>query len=454
MEFFPVIKGMRDIGGVDLPGESPVRRRHPDGVGASAASRRLSKSRTIDVLPQWIEQLLRKAWNLAVSLLHLPVYLVSGLMLKDRRLWVFGAWGGRSFSDNSRAMLEWVRAEQPDIKAVWLARDRALVAQLRARGIDATLAYGLRGYWLSARAAVAVISNSRTGDINRFAVAGRTRVVQLWHGTPIKKIGRDDRVFSHDATTLGKRMQRALNKLSDLAFPAQRERWDLFTAASDYTVPNYATAFGLDRRQIVVTGLARTDSMLSTSDAQSTRAKRVLYLPTFRGQPGSTVDVLDGADLGAFDAMLESAGAELAIKLHPANVPERSTIERIDAVRRVSLLGDTDVHCELSSCDVLITDYSSVFIDYLLLDRPIVFFAPDLSAYLERDRQLYYAYDEITPGPRVGTWQDLVAATRSALEDPEQWADARARVRTLFHDHTDAGSCQRIWSAIRELQAQ
>ena len=58
-------------------------------------------------------------------------------------------------------------------------------------------------------------------------------------------------------------------------------------------------------------------------------------------------------------------------------------------------------------CDLLITDYSSIFFDFLLLDRPIVFFPYDLEQYLSQDRAMYFDYEIMTPGPKCRTYDEL-----------------------------------------------
>jgi CDP-glycerol glycerophosphotransferase (TagB/SpsB family) len=334
------------------------------------------------------------------------------------------------------------------MRAVWMARDRALLARLREQGVPCCAMYGLEGYRLAMRAGVALLSNSRTGDVNRFAIAGRTRVIQLWHGTPIKKIGHDDTVMSHDRSTLAKRAQAVLNRLSALLFPAQREVFDLLTVMSEAAVEPFLTSFRIDRRKVIVSGIARSDRLLARKDEAHTGPRQVIYLPTFRGAVDSEWEALAGFEPERVGAFLAERDAELFLKLHPANVPGPDTLRRIAACPRLHLMGPGDIHEHLPRFDVLVTDYSSIFVDYLLLDRPIVFFPYDYERYVVRDRELYYDYDRVTPGPKVRSWDGVLAEIDRALADPSRDGEERARVRAFFHDRTDGRSCERIFAAI------
>ncbi len=81
----------------------------------------------------------------------------------------------------------------------------------------------------------------------------------------------------------------------------------------------------------------------------------------------------------------------------------------------------------------LITDYSSIYMDYLLLDKPVLFLVPDMAQYLRRDRQFQLDYAAMTPGPKLGSWDEVMdALPRLLADDPD--AGARARLSSLAFD--------------------
>src|SRR5579885_808128 len=113
------------------------------------------------------------------------------LVPRRRTLWVFGSWFGRQFSDNSKYLFLYVSRSMPEVDAVWLSRDKRIVKEIRALGFRAHTLWSPAGVRASLRAGTTFISQS-LDDVNAYLV-GRSNLVQLWHGTPLKKIGLDSR---------------------------------------------------------------------------------------------------------------------------------------------------------------------------------------------------------------------------------------------------------------------
>ena len=90
-----------------------------------------------------------------------------------------------------------------------------------------------------------------------------------------------------------------------------------------------------------------------------------------------------------------------------------------------------DVYPLLARCDVLITDYSSVFFDFLHAGRPIVFFAYDLERYLRQDRSMYFGYERIAPGPICRSQADLEDALLACRNNADGDPFARRRAELL-----------------------
>src|SRR6266480_1677422 len=135
--------------------------------------------------------------KLGTYLRQLPLYFFGLLVPRSRTIWVFGAWFGHRYADNSRYVFEFVTEHEPQIRAIWLTREPAIVAELRRRGREVHLSESWPGFWLACRAGLAV-ATCGNADLNPMALS-RTRRLQLWHGTPLKKIKADDQVTEHRA---------------------------------------------------------------------------------------------------------------------------------------------------------------------------------------------------------------------------------------------------------------
>jgi CDP-glycerol glycerophosphotransferase (TagB/SpsB family) len=109
-----------------------------------------------------------------------------------------------------------------------------------------------------------------------------------------------------------------------------------------------------------------------------------------------------------------------------------------------------DIYYTMSKADILITDYSGVYFDFLLLDRPIIFTPFDIHDYINNDRELYYNYDEVTPGPKARNWTELLRLLELATIK-DDWKSQRAAVRDQFHQYTDNKSSERVFQMVEGL---
>ncbi|MBK8233262.1 MAG: CDP-glycerol glycerophosphotransferase family protein [Candidatus Eisenbacteria bacterium] len=113
-----------------------------------------------------------------------------------------------------------------------------------------------------------------------------------------------------------------------------------------------------------------------------------------------------------------------------------------------TLGADRDVQEVLGEADVLITDYSSCYIDYLLCDRPILFYCHDLDRY-RSERGFYFEYESVTPGPRTASVEELIRHLDAALSGKDEYVASRAQLRERFFKDPDAGSCERVYAAVQ-----
>lgn len=330
------------------------------------------------------------------------------------------------FADNAKYLfLETVR-NRPDIAATWLAKDRKLASLLRARGYDAHYQYGLRGIYAALRAGTTVVDAFLQPE--NFRLCGRTRLVQLLHGKGMKKGGynlkpprRQDYIFA----------------------PSPYVR-DMLPAVFVEQAP--VVIAGYPRNDIFFRDIADSDIGVDTKTAELLRdkryRKRFLYAPTFRrGQ--KRVDLEATLDLVSLSKWLASESNLLCISLHPKY---RDQVRSL-SYPHIHFVEDCDIYPLLRDVDVLINDYSSLFSDFLLLDRPIIFYPYDLAAYKKNEGLTYENYDDYTPGPKVYTPQELLTAMID-VSTTDVYATERARVRNLYHAHQDGQSGLRILSKL------
>jgi CDP-glycerol glycerophosphotransferase len=381
-------------------------------------------------------------WNL--------VFVFACFVPKQKNLWVFGAWLGERYADNPRYLFEYIISQEPRIQPIWLTKNKTEADRIRARGYQVILMNSLAAYWVCMRARVAVVNQSVFSDLLAPAISPTTLKIQLYHGIPLKKVGYDDAIHLPPEK---KRLQR----LKEILFPFFRENYALVTATSAETKRTFTSAFDVNPDTVSITGFPRYDILLSPPGNQaisSSACIRIMYLPTFRGRVGSQIDVLKmaGFDAEAVNSKLEHYNAVLLIKLHPVNVPTEELLYELERFSRFQFVRETDLYEEMKSIDILITDYSSVFFDFLLVDKPIIFLPYDYEHYLENDRQLYYSYEQVTPGPKARNWAEAMTFVDEAVVAPEKYRDERQTVRDRFHRFQDTNSCKRIVEQIITLR--
>ena len=390
-------------------------------------------------------------------LYSLPLYWVSLACPRDKRLWVFGAWFGKRYSDNSRYLFEHVKKHHPEIRPVWLTRDPKITEALQQDGYEAYLTHSLKGFWLSCRAGAAFVTcDSR--DVNVLGIS-RSKRIQLWHGTPLKKILADD-LIGHQRKRSA--LYYLVRRAADFTFPFTQDRWDIITASSKTVKERLRSAFRVTDETVAVTGYARGDVILDPSPQtprwlrellEETRAtSTILYAPTFRGTDND-VDLFETLDSHALEKFLAAHNTVLLIKMHYHNLAKvgLSNGQKGSRIKWLTEEEAPDINVLLPHAHVLITDYSSVFYDFLPLDRPILFTPFDLEQYLTRDRELYEDYFEATPGPKCRDWPSVIENLEALMRGTDAYRRTRADMLARFDAFADTSNCSRIVEATLRL---
>ena len=228
-----------------------------------------------------------------------------------------------------------------------------------------------------------------------------TQVVQLWHGSgAFKKWG---------YSTLDKSFG-----ASDNTVP-MHNCYTLVPVSSPVVSPCYAEAFRCDPGIIKPLGVPRTDELVNSSaDAKAeliaahpelAGKKLILYAPTFRGN--NVVNAKSGVllELSKFDS-----DCAILLRLHPF---ARGKYEIPTDCKGIILdTSEYPTNFCLRAADVLVTDYSSIIFEYSLLEKPMIFFAPDLEEY-KSNRDFYYGYEGFVPGPITKTTDEVIEIINS-----------------------------------------
>ena len=380
----------------------------------------------------------------ARKLLRVPLYVLGAaaslVVPRSPRLWVFGS--GIGVGEGALPLYREARARLPQsTRLVWLATTDAELAEARALGLDAERKAGWRGFRLTLRARVLVVTHG-FGDVNRFGTRGGF-VVQLWHGIPLKRLHLDSPATLRISGVPDHRLVRGL---LSWAYRRAGRGIRLFPVASELVAARIVSAFGVPRANVVVTGDPRDDALVASPDEpllDAGASRAILYAPTWRDGALDPA-VPTAAEWDAIAAFLEAHDAVLYLRAHPLGAGDYAAgPARSDRVRMLGADRVRDVNAVLPEVDVLLTDYSSIAFDFSLLGRPTVFLAADLEQYAKR-RGLYDSYREFSGGRYAHGWAgalDLLAAALGG--DPEAVRHA-AWLASEFVDVTPGGATVRV----------
>lgn len=261
-------------------------------------------------------------------------------------------------------------------------------------------------------------------------LSDKTKVVQLWHGMgSFKKFGGSSET---DPAVL-KELEAATKNTNHIL------------ASSENIRDNYAEAFMAPKEKVICIGCPQVDYFFRDHDIAAWKEelcekypkmkgkKLVLYAPTFRGDEERDKKLLEAFD---FDAFQKELGEEyfLMVRLHPqiqsAKVPD--TVANMTDYPNVRKL--------LCMTDILIADYSSIAVEYSLLNRPIILYAFDKEWYLSEDRGFYFDYEKTAPGSVVENMHDLIDCIKN-----KQWDITKVeRFAHLHNDYFDDKSAARV----------
>lgn len=378
---------------------------------------------------------------------------VSSIIPKSSTIWVFGAWDGKLFSDNSKYLYKYMLNSHPEIHAVWIAKDRDLVRKMHKEGYCSYYYHSLKGVLLSVRAGAVFFTNGLGADVDAWAHS-RCQRVCLWHGSPLKKIGYDNSNW--------KKIGQAGNKRrpTKRRFQVRENRdQDIYIVSSDEVKEKFKTAFMIKENQIYVAGQPRNDSFVRATESQfinglkSTHpdAKIVCYLPTHRNFGTTKNNPLTPDILLETDKYLREKNIVLILKPHTHEMDNFRSI--MGKFANIFLAVDesvfSDVYSFLPHCDCLISDYSSVYLDFLCTNKPVVLFPYDMDDYMKNDAGLYYEYPDIVPGHMGMTWKEVLELVCIEL-DKDSVSDQYMRIRDKFNKYNDGRNCERVYSLVKK----
>ena len=342
---------------------------------------------------------------------------------------LFESFQGKVIGDNPLDIFNEVKARYPHLELIW-ATGKDTTAPEGARGVR----FGSRE-WLQALATSKYLVNNTNFPWYFRKVAGQV-YLQTWHGTPLKRLGREI-------------PNNQLTKSYLDTMDREASYWDYLISPSPFCTEVFPGAFGYSGN-IIETGYPRNDRLSKITGAQRQEIRErigvsdpstylVLYAPTWRDYNRSATG--NWQSVNFMDENIElPEGFQMLYRGHTnthAVHNERVAIGAID----VTMYPDvTELYI---AADILITDYSSVMFDYTVTGKPIMFLAPDLERY-RAERGFYFDFEQLAPGPILNSDREVLQALGRIDQISKQYEPRYRAWQQKFNSLEDGNAAKRV----------
>jgi CDP-glycerol glycerophosphotransferase len=284
-------------------------------------------------------------------------------------------------------------------------------------------------------------------DIGRLRPSSRKYVIYLWHGQGPKADGHASKAFNA-------KMLRKLDK--------SMENATAFLTCSRLDSYMRAYALALKPTQILPLGYPRCDYLLNQSlwsdiipslySDLPQYDKVLLYAITWRKEGNALFFPFDDFTWKDLEYWCRDQKILLLIRPH-VNVErdEEREIPESRYIRSLTFEMLNDIMYILPKVDLLITDYSSIQTDFLLLNRPIVYIPYDLDEFRKTEGFCYPEYDFWSPGEKVNTFASFKGAVERGLIGDDAFEDQRLIVNKLVNEYQTPGATERVYRYLVKL---
>lgn len=339
---------------------------------------------------RWPEEIASASKRLATNLDLYEQYRSEPI---NDKLIVFESMWGRKYSCNPRALYEYIDKHYPEYECVWFFADECTPIEGNGRRVRRWSSE----YFHCLATAKYLVNNVNFHD-HYIKREGQIEI-QTMHGTPLKTLGLE---VPGDLPTPSK-VEAYLRKTS---------RYDYLVVQGQFMESKAYDVFAFNK-QFLRTGYPRTDALQSVTRRQALELKRrldlpmdkkiLLYAPTWR--------ISNHFDLKFdLDLFKERLGDEWAIIVRIHHLAAKDYHFEVDGHTVIDMTNYGSIEDLYLVSDAMMTDYSSAMFDYVLLDKPILFYLYDFEEYSEKLRGMYFDIRTEAPGPLLYTSEEVVKA--------------------------------------------
>lgn len=374
--------------------------------------------------------------------LNFLLFLLSYIIPKKKDTFLFGSGGGNSFKGNPKYLYLYMiknkeKTDSPNV--IWITSNKKVYIDLKNNNLSVVFKFSLKSFFTVLKSEFIIIDQSTKDFSFLGTILGNFNIIQTWHGTPLKKIGLDST----------KKNTNLFYKVFDWILKKEFKNYKMIISSSNEVSKRLKKAFL--NNKVLITGYPRNDifynQKLSCENLKnklnlSKYSKIISYLPTFRDVE-TTIKPFSNKGIIKLNEYLKKKNYLFLLKKHPFDKNFQS-FQDLSNIKDFTKEID-DVQEILIYTDLLITDYSSVFFDYMLTNNPVIYYSYDYEEYLKNCRGIYYNYYEELPGPFARNEEELynLISTNSWFKKKE-YKKKYKEFNNKFNKYQDGKSCERL----------
>ncbi|UTY38330.1 CDP-glycerol glycerophosphotransferase family protein [Allocoprobacillus halotolerans] len=365
--------------------------------------------------------ILRKIKKLAGKIIRILYKLTYRFISIDDKLVIFISFHGRGYSDNPRAIYEQMKKDErfKDYRFIWFIKNHKK-KDIQIDGAEIKEYFSLPYFYYMSKAKYWIINCKMPTYICK---KENQVYLQTWHGTPLKRLAHDI-IAPEDATFY--RSGVSFEQMTR-SYDIDVERYNYMISPNAFCTEVFQTSFRINRKRLIETGYPRNDFITNATedDIRNLKLKYnlpldkkiVLYAPTWRDNSyvasGYTFEL--EAD---FHKWKEILGDDYIVVFKPHYLIINK-YENDDSLTGFlySMKAEAEINELYVLSDILITDYSSVFFDYAVLNRPIYFYMYDLEQYKGELRGFYLDIYTELPGKIYEDESNLLLDIKNQVYD-------------------------------------
>ncbi|NPA44731.1 MAG: hypothetical protein GXO49_04285 [Chlorobi bacterium] len=372
------------------------------------------------------------------------IFPLSLLVPRKKGLIISIGRSGSDFTDNTKYFHLYLVENHDKNKAFFISDSKRLDKNIPNYVKHTTLS----SVWLLLRADFVIVDYSMWFENFKYHLSIKAKKIQLWHGIGSKRIELDADIFQKSKF---KKLKILYGKLR-----GQLIKYHLFLSTSDYySNGTFKTSFfykeikplGMPRNDVLFRELTNNDLIGTDKNIIEIIKKKkkegfkvVLYTPTYRIH--SKKAFLNNNKLNEF---AKSNNIIFVIKHHPiTKIANQNNFENVFVYN-----SKKDIYPLMNLSDLMITDYSSIYLDFIILNKPILFYIPDFYEYQEQEIKLRNDFLEITPGEKINNQKELENSIKNILfNNIDNYKQKRTEIINFSYKYKDGKSCERIYNYI------